>query len=123
VFFGNNITDVEWVATLSGRLGYAWGPTLLYAKGGGAWARDDYTITTGGLFFAGADATKSGWTVGAGLEYGFTPNWSARIEYNYLDLGTETVRFVTTAGGSFLREVDQNIHAVKLGINFRLRPY
>jgi outer membrane immunogenic protein len=123
VFFGNNITEVDWLGTVTGRLGYAWDRTLVYVKGGGAWASDKYTVTVGGLFFAGADATKEGWTIGAGLEYGFAPNWSAKFEYNYLDFGTDRVRFVAVAGGSFLRDVDQEVHAAKVGINYRFRPH
>jgi outer membrane immunogenic protein len=92
-------------------------------KGGGAWVRDEYTITSGGLFFADADDTQNGWTIGAGLEYGFSPNWSAKVEYNYLDFGTDRVTFVPLAGASFLRDVDQQIHAVKVGINYRFRMY
>ena len=123
IFGGNNITEVAWLGTITGRLGYAWDRTLLYVKGGGAWVRDNYTITAGGVYFAGADATKAGWTVGTGLEYALAPNWSAKIEYNYLDFGNHTVRFVTGGGGSFLREVDQYIHVVKVGINYRFGSY
>ena len=122
-FFGNNITEVEWFGTITGRVGYAWDRALLYVKGGGAWVRDKYTITDAGLFFAGAATTKDGWTIGAGLEYAFAPRWSAKIEYNYLDFGSETVTFTTGGGGTFLREVDQQIHAVKAGLNYRLGLY
>jgi outer membrane immunogenic protein len=59
--------------------------------------------------------------VGVGLEYGFTPNWSFKIEYNYMDLGSETYTFVDTVTGVGLGdlEIDQQVHVVKAGINYR----
>lgn len=119
VFGGNNRTDVKWLGTVTGRLGYAWDRALLYVKGGGAWVRDLYTITGAGGFFAETRDTNWGWTIGAGLEYGLTPNWSVKVEYNYLDFGTERIRFTPTVGPAFDRDVDQQIHAIKVGINYR----
>jgi len=119
VFGGNNLTNVDWFGTVTGRIGYAWDRTLLYVKGGGAWAHDKYTITSGGLFFAGANDTNWGWTIGGGLEYGMTPNWSLKLEYNYLSFDTNRVTFVPVAGAPFDRDVDQNIHVLKAGINYR----
>jgi len=92
--------------------------TLLYVKAGGAWARDVYTITATG-FFAETSDTNWGWTVGAGLEYGMTPNWSLKLEYNYLSFDTQRVTFVPNTGGPFDRDVDQTIHVLKAGINYR----
>ena len=78
---------------MTGRLGYTWGPALLYAKGGYAW-RDGNNIgvTVGGvpqrLHHHGN--RKDGYTVGAGLEYMFAPNWSAKAEYQYYNFGNTT---------------------------------
>ena len=77
-----------------------------------------YTITATG-FFAETSDTNWGWTVGAGLEYGMTPNWSLKLEYNYLSFDTQRVTFVPNTGGSFDRDVDQTIHVLKAGINYR----
>jgi outer membrane immunogenic protein len=122
-FGGVTIADsnsVDWIATVTGRVGYAFGPAgnaLLYVKGGVAWldwsARS--TVTGFGPAFAVTGGnTETGWTVGAGFEYGFTPNWSAKIEYNYLDFGTER-----TAGGGVVIDTDLTTHIVKAGINYR----
>jgi outer membrane immunogenic protein len=119
IFDGNNATKVKWLGTVTGRLGYAWDRALLYVKGGGAWVRDEFTISDNTGFFAQTSNTKWGWTVGVGLEYGFTPNWSAKIEYNYLDFGNERLAFFPNFGGPFDRDVDQQIHVVKGGINYR----
>lgn len=122
IFFGTQVSKVEWFGTATGRIGYAWDRVLLYAKGGAAWADDVYTIT-GGVrpgFFAETDKTKSGWTAGAGLEYGFAPNWSVKLEYNYLDFGTaKWVTFVPNGSMPFAHDIDQHFHAVKVGINYR----
>jgi outer membrane immunogenic protein len=108
------------LGSVTGRIGYTWGPGLLYAKGGYAW-RDNPNI---GVSVAGApvafttDGThKDGWTVGAGLEYMFAPNWSAKAEYQYYNFGNTTF----TGGpapivGSRFRDDE---HTVKVGVNYR----
>ena len=74
------------LGSVAGRLGYTWGPALLYGKGGFAW-RDNHNL---GVSVAGVPTAfttngnnKDGYTVGAGLEYMFAPNWSAKAEYQY----------------------------------------
>jgi outer membrane immunogenic protein len=112
--------NTDQLGSVTGRVGYTWGPALLYAKGGYAW-RDNSNI---GVSFAGvpqAFATdgnrKDGYTVGAGLEYMFAPNWSAKAEYQYYNFGHTTF----TAGppdivGSRFRDDE---HTVKVGVNYR----
>lgn len=119
VFVGNNTTEVESLGTVTGRIGHTWDRALLYVKGGGAWVRDVYTIVGGGGFYAQTSDTNWGWTIGAGLEYGLSPNWSMKLEYNYLDFGVERINFTPTVGAPFARDVDQQIHLVKFGINYR----
>ncbi|MFZ2160214.1 MAG: outer membrane beta-barrel protein [Bradyrhizobium sp.] len=113
---GNN----NQLGSVTGRVGYTWGPALLYAKGGYAW-RDSNNI---GVTVAGAPAAfttdgnhKDGYTVGTGLEYMFAPNWSAKAEYQYYNFGNTTI----TAGppdvvGARFRNDE---HSVKVGLNYR----
>jgi outer membrane immunogenic protein len=108
------------LGSVTGRLGYTWGPALAYAKGGYAW-RDNNAI---GVSVAGVPAPfattggqKNGYTVGGGLEYMFAPNWSAKAEYQYYNFGTTTF----TAGppavvGARLKDDE---HSVKVGVNYR----
>ena len=112
--------NTDQLGSVTGRLGYAFGPTLLYGKGGYAW-RDNNNIgvTTGGLPVAfTVDANhRDGYTVGAGVEYMFTPNWSIKGEYQYYNFGSTAF----TSGpapivGSRFRDDE---HTVKLGINYR----
>jgi outer membrane immunogenic protein len=108
------------LGSVTGRLGYAFGPTLLYAKGGYAWrGADDIGVSVGGAPVAfTTDANhRNGWTVGAGLEYMFAPNWSVKGEYQYYNFGNTT--FTTGPAeilGSRLRDDE---HTVKLGVNYR----
>ncbi|MGH6666109.1 MAG: outer membrane protein, partial [Pseudolabrys sp.] len=105
-------------------VGYAWGSTLLYVKGGGAWTRNDASST----LFNGAGAVlststgtddRSGWTIGGGLEYAFTQNWSARVEYDYYDFGTATVTRLSSTGTVNTRSNSLTLNAVKLAINYK----
>ena len=65
-----------------------------------------------------SETPSSGWMWGAGLEYAFARNWSAKVEYNYLDLGTKTYAFSNLAAIPF--DITERIHLVKFGLNYRL---
>jgi outer membrane immunogenic protein len=114
-------TNSNELGSVTGRLGYSFGPTLLYAKGGYAWKDSDNISVTN---FAGvpvAFATngnhRDGYTVGGGLEYMFAPNWSAKIEYQYYNFGSTAF----TAGPADIVGVRfrDDEHTVKAGINYR----
>jgi outer membrane immunogenic protein len=114
-------TRIPWFATATARIGYTLQPNLLaYVKGGGAWVRDRETKTdlVTGLVEGTADVTRSGWTVGGGLEYLFWSNWSVFVEYNYMDFGTHrTILAVPEA--PFPLDIRQNMSAVLVGLNYR----
>ena len=119
-------TTVENLGFVAGRVGYAFDRTLLFAKGGVAWAHDLYRAFDGDrspeVLLATAKDTRWGWMIGGGIEYGLTPNWSAKIEVDYLDLGTERVTLVglpgvTPATRAF--DIEQSITLVTVGINYR----
>jgi outer membrane immunogenic protein len=125
-------TEVDWMATVTGRVGYSVSNWLLYAKGGAAWAHKEENGTTvdptaGNLLrtVITGDETRFGWTVGAGAEWGFAPNWSAKFEYNYLDFGTDresrnATYLVGTGLNPLVRDTDFHIRVVKAGLNYRL---
>jgi outer membrane immunogenic protein len=122
---------IDVLGTLTGRLGYASGPFLLYAQGGAAWAHTRYTLIgffAPGQEFAVSDETKWGWTAGAGIEYGFAAGWSGFLEYDYLGFGSDVASLKCTAaaagcgpGGSNAIGISirENYHLVKSGVNFR----
>jgi len=95
-----------WFGTLRGRAGVAFNNVLLYATLGLAYGELKGT-------FLALDETKTeiGWAGGVGAEYGFTPNWSARVEYLYMDLASRSFSITGT---------DNGLHAnmLRLGVNY-----
>jgi len=131
---GSCSTKVKWTADLTGRVGFAVDRALLYVKGGVVWGKFDHafnsnlplgpgvSITTA---FSESD-TRVGGLLGAGIEYAFLPNWSAKIEYNFMDFGHSDRVFagsLNEPGISFPLTADTNVrdvlHTVKVGVNYR----
>lgn len=106
----------DWLASVTGRLGYTWGPGLIYAKGGVAFRDDNGLAATAGFLPAVTDRESTGYTVGGGLEYMFAPAWSAKVEYQYYNFGTTNVAFAP-AGPTYLSYKD-DLHTVKVGVNY-----
>ena len=117
---------VEYFGALRGRLGYALGNWLLYGTSGFAWTRDQFTRTqlmgtpVGGSAVPGTAEmtlqTRAGWTVGAGVETPFLPNWTANLEYLYSDFGATRVTF---PAGAQSFDGDLTTHEIRLGFNYR----
>src|SRR5260370_15058259 len=108
------------LGSVTGRLGYTWGPALLYAKGGYAWKDgNNLNVTTGGVpvAFTTNGNHRDGYTVGAGLEYMFAPSWSAKVEYQYYNFGSTT--FTTGPAVIVATSFRDDEHTVKAGINYR----
>jgi len=95
-----------WFGTLRARIGYAINNVMLYGTGGLA-----YGELKGEFFGIEEDKTLVGWTAGAGIEYGFTQNWSAKLEYLYMDLASRTYS---------ITGVDNGLHSsfLRLGVNY-----
>jgi outer membrane immunogenic protein len=112
---------VRSLASVTGRVGYAWDRFLGYVKGGGAWERDDYSVFfPGGFLAATAAETRSGWTVGVGGEYAFLEWITGFVEYDYYDFGTRSNTFVTPAGVIFgVADIRERKSVVKAGLNFK----
>jgi outer membrane immunogenic protein len=120
---------LEYLGTVRGRVGYAFDTTLIYATGGLAYGEVRNSVNffgpAGQLQFTGTDRqTKTGYTVGAGIEHAFTPNWSVKGEYLYYDLGRDTVNVAVIpgsgGGGTGYNSTFRNDgHIVRAGINYR----
>src|SRR5215475_2782827 len=96
-----------WFGTLRGRVGYAVNNILLFGTAGFAYG--NLRASAGGL---DESKTLTGWTAGLGMEVGFTPNWSAKVEYLYMDLGNRVYTLTGTDNGlqaSYLR-IGVNYH-------------
>jgi outer membrane immunogenic protein len=111
----------------TGQIGYAFSNVLLYVKGGGAVTGDRFrafdTATNIQLANTVSD-TRWGGTVGAGLEFGFSPNWSAAIEYDHLFMGKRSYDFVSNGAvipvGTFTTErIRQDVDLVTVRVNYR----
>ncbi len=87
--------SLDWLAAVNGRLGVAYDRALFYAIGGAAWAGANASLnaTYNGVWDGGYSISKtlSGFDIGAGVEYAFTPNWVGRVEYRYYDFGKESL--------------------------------
>ena len=92
--YSNNLRGL---GSVTGRIGYSWGPALFYAKGGYAYSDNRETLTFGGApaAFTLDRSHRDGYTIGGGVEYLFTPNWSAKAEYQYYNFGHS--RFIAPA--------------------------
>ena len=121
-------SKIKWLSTLTGRVGLANGPWLTYAKGGLAWARQDYNYllsvsAPAQAIAVSASERRAGWTVGAGVEYALANQWSVRGEYNYISIpdrsfdasGSSTVSGPLQTMG----QASQTLHLVKLGLNYQ----
>ncbi len=111
----------RWFDTLTGRIGYAVTPPwLLYFQGGGAWANTRTDLTVDGVQI-GTSKTRSGWTVGGGVEWMFAPHWSAFLEGNYMDFGSDSgigfTPVVCAAGCAWSTKRTET--TVLVGVNYR----
>jgi high affinity Mn2+ porin len=114
--------------TVRGRIGYAFGNWLPYVTGGFAWTFDrlafndtESTIATSRLLrpatFDHQLLWRLGWTIGAGIEFPFAPNWTLRAEYLFTDFGNQGTTLPTAA-----QRVDANLSVseIRFGLNYKL---
>ena len=114
----------DWEASVRGRLGWAWDRFMVYATGGVAFANVEATFFPVGSPFAfKADDTLTGWTVGGGFEYAFTPNFSLGVEYRFSSYDTGDFNHGTVLVGAVDRAVtsahDFETHQVTARLNWR----
>jgi len=107
--------SADWFGTLRGRLGYAFGNTLLYGTGGFAYGGVNQKLNYADVLFDNND-TRTGWAAGGGVEYKVTPNWSLKGEYQYIDFGKEDL---SSAAGNTVSGPDTAFHTAKIGLNYR----
>jgi outer membrane immunogenic protein len=113
-------SSMDWLGSINGRLGIAYDRALFYAIGGAAWAGANESLTAfspAGVFLASASNNKtlSGFDVGAGVEYAFTPNWVGRVEYRYYDFGNDNFSAFTAATPFRLQT---SVNTVRVGLAY-----
>ena len=145
----NSAQDIDWYGTVRGRLGWLATPDLLiFGTGGLAYGKTEQSANlvfasnvnapipgaaggfttncaTNTVCYSGSSlTTRIGWVAGAGIEWLFDPHWSAKIEYQFVDLGSETLRvtapaFPGTQVSSFNTIFRDHFNVARLGLNYK----
>jgi outer membrane immunogenic protein len=135
---------MSWIATVAGRVGYLFGPrTLTYLKGGVAFGHETWSVScnlgplngvppsSGSSVAPGveeclnpanarldnisASDTRVGGTIGYGVEFALTQNWSAKGEFDWIDFGSKTL---TASDGTVFTAKQWSVSEVKVGVNY-----
>jgi opacity protein-like surface antigen len=116
----------DFLAGVTGRVGYAFDNVLVYARGGFAVAGDKYDVS-GGTFngagpfhFQGVD-NRYGWIAGGGVDWAFARHWSANVEYDYYGFGNGNILMTDQfSGATGVVNVKQSVQVIKVGLNFHI---
>ncbi len=122
----------QWLASARGKLGYTWGPTLLYATGGAAWERQDYNgfarYADGSHMPGMFKSTNDGWVAGGGVEWMASAHVLLRAEYLYYGIQTGQTDFVPCmtapggcagVGGSTYSWGNSNIQVLRAALSYK----
>jgi outer membrane immunogenic protein len=131
----NTNARVDWMMTVRPRLGLALGQFLPYITGGLALVHSSFgqtvlfppggaaAVSDGGLAYSSTDST---WTLGGGMEYALSPNWSIKAEYLHVFMPDKTLTswghspyFGASSLIAYTRTLSQSIDTVRLGVNYR----
>jgi outer membrane immunogenic protein len=132
----NYKTSLDWFGTVRGRIGYAANNTLIYFTGGYAFgglkqhAENNYYTPTA---VYESDGTAGGYVLGGGLEYKFSPSWSLKAEYQYLNFGKNDAALVpnadyypttppSSAAADSYKIGEDAFHTVRVGLNYWINP-
>jgi outer membrane immunogenic protein len=125
-------TANNWLGTVRGRIGFAVDRVLLFATGGLAFGNVQAGLANGGISTVTYDSnTELGWTAGAGVEFALGENWTAKVEYLYVDLGSNATctsaancgtDFLPTFGSPADDSVKFTANVVRAGFNFKFSP-
>jgi len=110
--YGKN--SLNWFGTVRGRIGYSFGPALLYATGGFAYGDVEAKWNDG----LSVSETQTGYVVGGGLEYKVNPAWSVKAEYQYLNLDASDLNGAGPLNGNFPYSDRSEINTFRVGLNY-----
>jgi len=126
-------SKADWFGTVRGRVGVVFNNFMLYGTGGGAWMDNSVSrtiscvgagcpaVTTPSVLLgqtSSASSTLNGWVVGGGVEWGFAPGWTAKIEYQHMEFNY-TYDFNYTLAGAFRRiDTDLHVDTIRFGVNY-----
>lgn len=113
-------TKNTWLSTVRARVGYAADRVLFYGTAGGAFGNIEAGANGGFV-----SSTKAGWTAGAGVEVAFADNWTARVEYLFVDLQNTTCSTANPCGNDVLGPANQTVkfdaNLIRLGVDYKFR--
>jgi outer membrane immunogenic protein len=117
------VTKNDYIATVTGRVGYAFDRVLIYGKGGAAFTRDRVNANLTGPLPGTASGSfdRTGWLAGGGVEWAFWGNWSVKAEYDYMGFGAITEVITNTTGGlaATPATVKLNVQTATVGFNYK----
>jgi opacity protein-like surface antigen len=117
----------DFLASVTGRIGYAFDTVLLYGRGGFAVAGDKYNVSGGSVAgngipfnFQGLD-NRYGWVAGGGVDWAFSRHWSMNVEYDYYRFGSGNILMTDgISGATGVVDVKQTVQVIKVGFNFHI---
>lgn len=105
-------TSQNYLGTARARVGYAWDRILFYGTGGGAFGNIKAAVPGGST-----SSNEFGWTAGAGIEFAFAQNWTAKAEYLYVSLQNGNCSAAVCAGGPISVSLNENV--ARVGVNYK----
>ncbi|WP_025035810.1 outer membrane protein [Bradyrhizobium sp. DOA9] len=126
--FGTSIVEhrLPWLVTARARIGYGAGPALLYVTGGGAFGRVEQNLSQFApplSSFSAARFERGGWVVGGGIEAAIAENWSAKLEYLHINLGTfRSQGNIGIVASTYESDISNNLYRVGLNYRFGASP-
>ncbi|MFD2252746.1 outer membrane protein, partial [Pseudochelatococcus lubricantis] len=119
---GSSSNGIEWFGTVRARLGFAIDRALIYGTGGFAYGGGNSNgFVYNGVYYSQDDDTRTGWTLGAGVEYAFTDNITARVEGLYVNLGKEDRNFF--APTIYNKRKDTEFGVIRAGLNYKFNTF
>jgi outer membrane immunogenic protein len=118
-------SKADWYGTVRGRFGYVTGPSLLYVTAGASFVNVTDTFGGGSVIGPALPATtntttKTGYTVGGGIETKLSRNWSTTTEYQYVNAGSTSFNSDPLAFVGTPTTFDHSYHLIKTGLNYKL---
>lgn len=115
--FGNGSHSNPWMSTFAARFGWAANRALLYGKAGGAYMQEKYNFSAMDGSAVTGSFNRWGWMLGAGVEYAVWDNVSLKVEYNYLNFGTQSQTLTPNATDIATQTISSDVNASKLTAN------
>ena len=119
----SNRTKIDGIGLITGQIGYAWNNVLLYVKGGAMGVNDKYEgyVTATNVVFDRASETRYGGAVGAGIDFGVTPNVIIGFDYMHGFLGNRDITFTSVTNGAVSRidRIRQDVDIATLRVSYK----